>query len=96
MRLYFGVLFKAENNSFFKVREIYQHPGEYLVDFSVISKRTNNFFSHPVQFKTLRLTLHSLDFVKLRFSKPASCSSGNAFVSGAEGLRFKLRAGQIE
>ena len=27
--------------------------------------------------------------------KPASWSSGNAFVSGAGGLRFKSRAGQI-
>ena len=28
--------------------------------------------------------------------EPASCSSGNAFVSGARVLRFKSRAGQIE
>ena len=28
-------------------------------------------------------------------SQPASWSSGNAFVSGAGGLRFKSRAGQI-
>ena len=29
------------------------------------------------------------------FQLPASWSSGNAFVSGAEGLRFKSRASQI-
>ena len=29
------------------------------------------------------------------FNIPASWSSGNAFVSGAGGLRFKSRAGQI-
>ena len=33
---------------------------------------------------------------KMFFSAPASWSSGNAFVPGAKGLRFKSQAGQIE
>ena len=32
----------------------------------------------------------------LTLESPASCSSGNSFVSGAEGLGFKFWAGQIE
>ena len=41
--------------------------------------------------------LWSLYVLKLLFvSRPAIYSSGNAFVSGAGGLRFKTQAGQIE
>ena len=35
------------------------------------------------------------NFSIVRYDAPASWSSGNAFVSGAGGLRFKSRAGQI-
>ena len=33
--------------------------------------------------------------ILIQFNSPASWSSGNAFVSGAGGPRFKFRAGQI-
>ena len=38
----------------------------------------------------------SLKKIELNVITPASWSSGNAFVSGAGGLRFKSRAGQIK
>ena len=36
-----------------------------------------------------------MHFAALRIFRPASWSSGNAFVSGAGGLKFNSRAGQI-
>ena len=47
-------------------------------------------------FEKIDVTLHQFFFQNRRlFFQPASWSSGNAFVSGAEGLRFKSRAGRI-
>ena len=44
-------------------------------------------FSHTFKFLILSTSQ--------RYQLPTSWSSGNAFVSGAEGLRFKSQAGQI-
>ena len=47
-------------------------------------------------FKVRRLQCFSKLAVCFKLMAPASWSSGNAFVSGVGGLRFKSRTGQIE
>ena len=39
---------------------------------------------------------HHTHFMQFRIFQPASWSSGDGFVSGAGGLRFKSRAGQLD
>ena len=70
-----------------------------------LSKRIWKFFALVIKLKHIRLIFdvlkslrnqyksHKIESVALLLPSPASWSSGNAFVSGAEGLRVKSRAG---
>ena len=54
------------------------------------------YFSEMLRFAVVTFyTCQILLRPKLHFIEPASCSSSNAFVSGAEGMRFKSRTSQI-
>ena len=60
-----------------------------------VKKSLPNVFHHHKKLHRMLCLLHVIFFFFLSFSAPASWSSGNAFVSGAGGLKCKFRAGQI-